>query len=231
MNIEWIPKEGLVQRAYEFAKMAHSGIKRLSGEPYINHCLAVAESIHEWGLGEVAVAAALLHDVAEDTSYSLKDIEKEFGAETAFLVGGLTKLRSINHSENTKAEDLRKFIVSFTEDLRVLLIKLADRLHNMITLDVLPTERQKKLAWETAEIYAPLAYRLGMQKLSGELEDLAFPYAQPEEFRWLMREVKHDYTERQAYAQKIVTVLAESLKKHAITPINVDFRAKRYASL
>lgn len=234
MSTEWLEKlskDGLIRRAFEFAKEAHAGTKRLSGEPYINHCLAVAESVRDWNLGDTAIAAALLHDVVEDTPHPIGEIEKNFGSEVAFLVSGLTKLHSIKYPENADRESLRKFVISFTEDLRILLIKLADRLHNMKTLGILPPERQKKIAWETAEIYAPLAYRLGMQKLSGELEDLALPYAQPEEYKWLMKEVKHDYAERQAYAQKVVPVVVEILKKHAINPLEVDSRAKRYSSL
>ena len=234
MSTEWIeklPEDSLIRKAFEFAKGAHAGIKRLSGEPYINHCLAVAESIRDWNLGDAAIAAALLHDVVEDTPHPIEEIEKKFGSEVAFLVNGLTKLRSIKYPENADRESLRKFIISFTEDLRILLIKLADRLHNMKTLNFLPPDKQKENAWETAEIYAPLAYRLGMQKLSGELEDLALPYAQPEEYKWLMKEIKHDYAERQTYAQKVVPVVTEALKKHGINPLEVDSRAKRYSSL
>lgn len=229
--MEKIPKENVVRKAYEFALTAHEGAKRLDDEPYISHSLEVAKSVSDWNLGEVAIAAALLHDVVEDTSYTLKDIEKNFGPEIAFLVNGLTKLKFINYPENSDAESLRKFIISFAQDLRILLIKLADRLHNMKTLGALPPDRQKKMAWETAEIYAPLAYRLGMQKLSGELEDMAFPYAQPDEYKWLMKEVKEDYAERQAYAQKVVPMVVKTLKEHKIEPVSVDSRAKRYFSL
>ncbi len=226
-----MPKENIVRKAYEFAEIAHAGAKRLSGEPYIMHCVATAESVNDWNLGETAVAAALLHDVVEDSAFSIKDIEGEFGTEVAYLVDGLTKLESIKYPTNADSESLRKFFISSTRDLRILLIKLADRLHNMQTLKFLPPERQKKFAWETAEIYAPLAYRLGMQKLSGDLEDMAFPYIYPEEYRWLTKEVKDDYAERQKYAQKIVPIVMETLKKHGIEPIKVDSRAKRYYSL
>lgn len=234
MFTEWLeklPEDNLARRAFEFAKKAHLGVKRLSGEPYINHCLAVAENVRDWGLGDAAIAAALLHDVVEDTPHSIKEMEQKFGSEVAFLVNGLTKLHSIKYPKNANTENLRKFIVSFTEDLRVLLIKLADRLHNMKTLNFLPPDKQKENAWETAEIYAPLAYRLGMQKLSGELEDLAFPYTQPEEYKWLMKEIKHDYAECQIYTRRVVPVVIEVLKKHGINPIEVDSRAKRYSSL
>jgi len=234
MSTEWIeklPEDSQIRRAFEFAKEAHAGTKRLSGEAYINHCLAVAESVRDWSLGDAAIEAALLHDVVEDTPHPIEEIEKKFGPEVAFLVNGLTKLHSIKYPENANTESLRKFIISFTEDLRVLLIKLADRLHNMKTLNFLPPDKQKENAWETAEIYAPLAYRLGMQKLSGELEDLALPYAQPEEYKWLMKEIKHDYAECQTYTQRVVPIVIEMLKKHGINPLEVDSRAKRYSSL
>ncbi len=234
MPAEWVektPKESLIRRAYDFAERAHAGVKRLSGEPYITHCLAVAKTVADWSIGEVAVAAALLHDIAEDTTYSIKDLEKNFGSETAFLVDGLTKLKTIHYPENANIENLRKFVIAFTRDLRVLIIKLADRLHNMKTLDFLPPDRQKKMARETAEIYAPLAYRLGMQKLSGELEDLAFPYFYPDEYRWLKNEVRDDYAKRQLYAQKVVPIVVKTLKEHKIEPLNVGSRAKRYFSL
>lgn len=234
MSIKWIekfPQNSLIRNAYEFAEMAHGGMKRVSGEPYLNHCVEVAKTVSEWGLDEDAIAAALLHDVVEDTDFSTGDIEKEFGTEVTYLVSSLTKLTSIKYPANADSESLRKFFISSTQDLRILLIKLADRLHNMRTLNFLPPERQKKFAWETMEIYAPLAYRLGMQSVSGELEDLAFPFVHPEEHKWLMKEIKDDYTERQQYAQKIVPMVIKILKEHNIEPIKVDSRAKRYFSL
>lgn len=232
--MEWLqktPEESVIRRAYKFAEAAHAGEKRLSGEPYFTHCVEVAKTVSDWDLGEAAVAAALLHDVVEDTPCSVKELEKEFGSEIAFLVNGLTKLKFIEYPNNANSESLRKLLISSTRDLRVLIIKLADRLHNMRTVSFLPPERQKRISWETAEIYAPLAYRLGMQKLSGELEDLSFPYVHPEEYRWLIKEVKDDYAERQKYAQKIVPMVIKTLKEHNIEPIKVDSRAKRYFSL
>jgi guanosine-3',5'-bis(diphosphate) 3'-pyrophosphohydrolase len=232
---EWLkkyPPSSVVNAAYEFAKDAHKDEKRENGDPYITHCLKVAETVLNWGLDETSVAAALLHDVVEDTKYTLKDIEKKFGSEVAFLVNGLTKLSAIKYSnKNPEVESLRKFILSFSQDLRVVIIKLADRLHNMQTIQFLPTERQKKLAWETEEIYAPLAYRLGMQKLSGELEDLAFPYTHPEEFKWLLKEVKDSYEDRLEYAIKILPIVQKTLEDNGIKIIALDARAKRYSSL
>ena len=229
--VEKLPKESIVHKAYDFAEEAHKNEKRLDGEPYFSHCLAVAKSVFDWNLGETAVAAALLHDVVEDTSYSLKDIEKTFGPEIASLVNGLTKLTSVSYPQNADTETLRRFIISFTKDLRVLIIKLADRLHNMETLKALPPERQKRFAEETIEIYAPLAYRLGMQKLSGDLEDLAFPYIYPEEYAWLKGEIGANYVERQEYSQKVVPIIEKALKGQNINLIKIDSRAKRYYSL
>jgi len=226
------PKGSLVRKAYDFTKEAHGAQMRVSGEPYFTHCAKVAETVHAWKLDEASVAAALLHDVVEDTEYSLADIGKRFGAEVAFLVDGLTKLKNITYTEKqSEIENLRKFVLSFTRDLRVVIVKLADRLHNMQTLASLPEERQKRLAWETSEIYAPLAYRLGMQKLSGDLEDLAFPYVEPDAYEWITKTLKDSYEDRLAYAVHIRPLVTRLLLKHGIKPISVDSRAKRYASL
>ncbi|PIT91621.1 hypothetical protein COU12_02160 [Candidatus Jorgensenbacteria bacterium CG10_big_fil_rev_8_21_14_0_10_54_38] len=230
--LDHYPRESVVREAYEFAEEAHRAAKRESGEPYFTHCVKAAETVRDWGLDDASIAAALLHDVVEDTAFTLKDIEKRFGSEIAFLVNGLTKLNEMRYPErDADAENLRKLIIFFAKDIRVLLIKLADRLHNMNTLAALPPERKKHFAWETIEIYAPLAYRLGMQKLSGELEDLAFPYAYPEEYRWLTDAVKETYTERLAYTLKVKPALEKALAEHGVKPIAVDARAKHYYSL
>ena len=202
---EVLKTSDLVRRAYDFAKKAHLGQKRKNSEPYITHPVAAAETICEWGLDEATVAAALLHDVVEDTGRTIEDIKKEFGQETGFLVDGVTKIGKVRYSGiEAKVENLRKFILYLSQDIRVILVKLADRLHNMKTLYALPIQKQKRIALETMEIYAPLAYRLGMQKLSGELEDLAFPYIYPEEHKWLTTTVKEKYEEREKYSQKLL---------------------------
>jgi len=226
------PKTSLVGQALALAEHAHNGVQRESGEPYINHPLKVAETVKEWGLDEESIAAALLHDTVEDTGTTLKDIEKKFGTEVALLVNGLTKLEDLRYTpERKEAESLRKFVISFTKDLRVVIIKLADRLHNMQTIKALPPERQTKIAWETAEIYAPLAYRLGMQRLSGELEDLALPYTHPEGYQWITETLKDSYETRLIYAERLRPMVVMLLKKHGIQPLAVDARAKRYSSL
>ncbi|MEW6616980.1 MAG: RelA/SpoT family protein [Patescibacteria group bacterium] len=234
MDTTWLntyPEEGVVRRAFLFAENAHKNIMRASGEPYIIHPLAVAQFVREWGLDENSIAAALLHDVIEDTSYTQKDLEKIFGTEIAEIVDGMTKLRNFKYGENPDAENIRKLILSFGKDLRVILIKLADRYHNMMTLKYKSPEKQKEIAWETIEIYAPIAYRLGMQKLSGELEDLSFPFLYEEEYRWLIENVKERHEERVLYAERLKSILHKILEEAHITPITIDSRAKRYYSL
>ena len=235
MDTGWLqkyPQKSSVREAFDFAKEAHKDKKRNSGEPYFSHCEAVAETVSEWGLDDESVAAALLHDVIEDTSYTLRDIEKRFGKEIASIVDGLTKLDKVPFPEKDQnVETLRKFIISFSRDLRVVIVKLADRHHNMFTLKFLPPERQKSFAWETSEIYAPLAYRLGMQRLSGELEDLTFPFLHPEEYKWLLKNVKVKFEEREKYAEELKPLVKKLLLKNSIRPIAVDSRAKRYSSL
>jgi len=221
-----------IRRAYYLSQKAHDNQKRKSGEPYFNHPKAAAEYIAEWGLDETAIAAALLHDVVEDTGYPIEKIKEEFGEQVAFLVDGVTKLGHIKYrGVERKVENLRKMILALSEDIRVVLVKLADRLHNMETLGALPPQKQKRIALETLEIYAPIAYRLGMQRISGELEDLAFPYIYPREHRWLISNVKEKYEERERYIKSIQPIVSEALKNSGIDVIAVDSRAKRYSSL
>ncbi|HUC01478.1 MAG TPA: RelA/SpoT family protein [Candidatus Paceibacterota bacterium] len=243
--------QGLVGRAYAFAERAHEGQKRKSGEPYFNHSLATAEILHSWNLDEATVAAGILHDTVEDTGVPIDAIKKEFGAEVAFLVDGVTKLGRIKYreeetprraakkksekreqaAEENKAENLRKMVLALSQDLRVVFIKLADRLHNMQTLRSLPPAKQKRIALETDEIYASLAYRLGMHNVSGELQDLAFPYLHPREYEWLVSAAKARYAERSKYLEKIKPQLRRLLESHDIKPLDVEVRAKRYSSL
>ena len=222
----------LVARAYAFAEKAHTNQKRRTGEPYFNHPFATAETLNEWQLDDATIAAGLLHDTVEDTGVPAETIAHEFGGEVAFLVDGVTKLGRIKYrgAEN-KAENLRKMILAISQDLRVVLIKLADRLHNMQTLQALPPAKQKRVALETDEIYAPLAYRLGMHNVSGELEDLAFPYLHPQEYRWLLATTKEQYKERLAYLEKMKPRVKKLLEEHNVAPVDIEIRAKRYASL
>jgi GTP pyrophosphokinase len=224
--------DSLIARAYAFAEKAHKGQLRKSGEQYFTHPLAAAEILHSWHLDDATIAAGLLHDTVEDTGVPLETIRKEFGDEVAFLVDGMTKLGTIKYrgAEN-KAENLRKMVLAISEDLRVVLIKLADRLHNMQTLGALPPAKQKRIALETDEIYASLAYRLGMHNLSGELQDLAFPYLYPQEYRWLLSISKEQYEARLKYLEEIKPQVEKLLKDHGIVPKDIEIRAKRYSSL
>ncbi len=229
---ELVKTNELVKRAHDFARVAHRGQKRKNGEPYFNHLLATAKNILEWKLDPPAIAAALLHDTTEDTVVTLDEIRKNFGDEIAFMVDGVSKIGHIKYRGiESRVENMRKFILALSQDIRVVLIKLADRLHNMRTLEALPPQKQKRIALETMEIYAPLAYRLGMHRLSGELEDLAFPFIYPQEYRWLMEHVKEKYEEREKFAERLKPVLLDELAKHGITVMKIDSRAKRYTSL
>jgi GTP pyrophosphokinase len=223
----------LIERAYYFSQKAHQGQKRRSGEPYFTHCFETALQLARWNMDSSAIAAGLLHDVAEDTETGLANIKEEFGEEISFLVDGITKLGHLKYrtSEEKQAENIRKMLLSISKDLRVVIIKLADRLHNMKTLGALPPAPQKRISLETSEIYAPLAYRLGMQSLAGELEDLAFKYLYPREYDWLLKNVKERYEERQKYLERARPIMEKAIRESGIEPIKIDFRAKRYSSL
>ncbi len=224
--------QSLVGRAFAFSKKAHEAQARKTGEPYFNHVLATAEILREWKMDDATVAAGLLHDTVEDTGMPLATIKKEFGGDVAFLVDGVTKLGHVKYrGAESKAENFRKMILALSEDLRVIFIKLADRLHNMQTLKALPPDKQQRIALETDEIYASLAYRLGMHDLSGELQDLAFPYLHPKEYEWLLLTAKLQYEERLAYLEKMKPEVERLLRKHDIAPVGIEVRAKRYASL
>ena len=228
----FISSSPLAARAYDFAKKAHEGQRRATGEPYINHAVETAKTVSAWKLDENAIAAALLHDVAEDTNCTLDDVQKEFGDEIVFLVAGITKLGKIKYRGiEAQIENMRKMVLAMAEDIRVVLIKLADRLHNMKTLSVMPNQKQKRIALETAEIYAPLAYRLGMQNLSGHLRDLAMPFLNPKEYGWLLENVKDHYESRVAYLERVKPTIESSLRENGIHQFRIDFRAKRYSSL
>ncbi len=224
--------KGFIGRAYTFSEAAHRKQVRKSGEPYFNHVLAAAEILCAWHLDEATIAAGLLHDTVEDTGVPLETIQKEFGDDVAFLVDGVTKLGHIKYrGAEHKAESLRKMILALSHDLRVVFIKLADRLHNMQTLSALPPAKQKRVALETDEIYAPLAYRLGMHNLAGELRDLAFPFLHPQEYKWLVGAAKEQYEERLTYLEKIKPQVKKLLEEHDIKPLDIEIRAKRYSSL
>ncbi|MEK7195679.1 MAG: HD domain-containing protein, partial [Patescibacteria group bacterium] len=232
-KLENLRKESpFISKAYDFSKRAHGAQRRASGEPYFTHVTATAQNLLDWEMDETTIAAGLLHDTVEDTNVSLDEIKKEFGEETAFLVNGVTKLGKIKYrGEEGQAETMRKMILAMAEDLRVVLIKLADRRHNMQTLKALPPLKQKRISQETMEIYSPIAYRLGMQRLSGELEDMAFPYLYHKEYRWLIENVADRYDQREKYLRKLEPIIEHALKDAGVVSVSLDFRAKRYSSL
>ena len=195
----------VIIRAYEVAEAAHEGQMRRSGEPYITHPLAVATIVAHFGLDETTVVAALLHDVAEDTDFTLEDIEAEFGPEVAALVDGVTKLDRIHFDskEAQQAAAIRKMLVAMADDIRVLVIKLADRLHNMRTIAALPAEKQEKTSWETMDVYAPLAHRLGMGELKQQLEDLCFAALHPKRYAEIDHMVATRSPEREIYLTQV----------------------------
>ncbi|MBX5476159.1 MAG: bifunctional (p)ppGpp synthetase/guanosine-3',5'-bis(diphosphate) 3'-pyrophosphohydrolase [Clostridia bacterium] len=222
----------LIDRAYHFSRRAHEGQRRRSGEAYIEHPLAVAGILAELELDDVTIAAALLHDVVEDTSVTIEDVRREFGDEVAELVDGVTKLERLSfrsHAEE-QAENVRKMFLAMARDIRVILIKLADRLHNMRTLAAMPREKQIKTAQQTLEIYAPLAARLGIFRVKWELEDLALRYLKPEVYRDLARRIPQKRAEREAYAQVIIAALREKLEEAGIKA-DIDGRAKHFYSI
>lgn len=173
----------LIQQAYDFAEKAHHGKKRYSGDPFVTHLVAVATKLAEMGMGTRTIAAGLIHDSIEDTEVTAADVKELFGEEIFFLVDGVTKLGSVRYyGSDRHNESLRKLFVATSQDIRVLIIKLVDRLHNMETLQYVPKEKQERIARETLEIYVPVAHRLGMGRIRKELEDLAFPYVYPKEY-------------------------------------------------
>ena len=222
----------LVRKAYEFSQKHHSGQQRASGEPYLVHPLEVALVLSEMKMDSVAVAAGLLHDSVEDTSVTIVDIRKEFGEQVAHLVEGVTKISKIDFSsqEEQQAENLRKMMLAMVDDIRVVMIKLSDRLHNMRTLEHLPQERQQKMARETLDIYGPMAHRLGMGKIRGELEDLGFRYLDPIAYQQVHDTVEARRKKGEQFLSSVEHVLRDKLKEAGITA-KVESRIKRLYSI
>jgi GTP pyrophosphokinase len=222
----------LVRKAYEFSQKHHTGQTRASGEPYLVHPLEVAMVLAEMKMDPVAVAAGLLHDSVEDTSVTIVDIRKEFGEQVAHIVEGVTKISKIDFAtrEEQQAENLRKMMLAMVDDIRVVLIKLADRLHNMRTLEHLDGERQQKIARETLDIYAPIAHRLGMGKIRGELEDLGFHYVDPIGYKQVHDAVEARRKKGEAFLARVQQVVVDKLKEAGITA-RVESRTKRMFSI
>ncbi|HUV56279.1 MAG TPA: HD domain-containing protein, partial [Dehalococcoidales bacterium] len=219
---EYLPSEKttLVEEAYDYAMKAHKGQVRKSGEPYIQHPLRVALILAELQLDAASLAAALLHDVPENCGVPISEIEARFGAEVAKLVDGATKLEklSLQLPEETapresQADNLSKLLVAMAEDLRVVFIKLADRLHNMRTLNALSLEKQRSIAQETLEIYAPLAHRLGIWELKWQLEDLSFRYLEPEKYRRIANLIAARRTQREDFIAQVIQILSSEFDK------------------
>ena len=196
----------LITKAYSYAEAAHGGQKRISGEPYIIHPIEVAMILTDIEMDTASLCAALLHDIIEDTEYSFLDLQEEFGEEIALLVEGVTKLSRIEFSsrEEAQAENLRKMFIAMAKDIRVIMIKLADRLHNMRTLEYQPEHKQKEIAQETMDIFAPLAHRLGIFKYKWELEDLSFLYLDPDMYYEIARRLKTKRKDREAYVHELI---------------------------
>ncbi|MFH1891007.1 MAG: RelA/SpoT family protein [Candidatus Kuenenbacteria bacterium] len=221
-----------VELAFEFAKEAHKDQKRQSGEEYLQHPLETAYKLAEMDIDLPTIIAGLLHDVPEETKFTLDDIRKNFGKEIASLVQGITKVGTIKYRGLERyAENLRKMFVAMAEDVRVIFIKFADRIHNLKTLYSLRPVKQQRIAKESLEIYAPIANRLGMSELQNELEDLAFPYIYPEEYKWVRQISEKKYEERRRDAGKIIKKAWQKLNEIKLEPLNVYGRAKRYYSL
>ncbi|HEX6927465.1 MAG TPA: bifunctional (p)ppGpp synthetase/guanosine-3',5'-bis(diphosphate) 3'-pyrophosphohydrolase [Longimicrobiaceae bacterium] len=208
----------LITRAYEFSKLAHAGQKRHSGEDYVVHCEQVAGILADLHLDSVTIAAGLIHDVVEDTSATLEDVRDAFGEEPARIVDGLTKIAKVQFRTNTEqqVENFRKLLLSMASDARVIIIKLADRLHNMRTLEHLREEKRRRIALETREIYAPLAHRLGVATIKWELEDLCFKFLEPEAYKELARKIAEKRTEREELIERMRAPLERDLRAAGI---------------
>jgi len=222
----------LIRRAYIFSAKEHKGQVRASGEPYLTHPLEVSNVLAEMKMDAVTVSVGLLHDVVEDTLVSLADVEAMFGAEVAHIVDGVTKISQIQFTskEEKQAENFRKMLLAMTDDIRVIMVKFADRLHNMRTLQFLSGERREAIARETMEIYAPLANRLGMGKMRGELEDLSFSYLEPKSYQELKEVVERKRKSHEVFLAEVTRMVDGKMKEHSI-PCRIESRVKRLYSI
>ncbi len=229
-----VPKKDLelLQKAYTFAEKAHAGQKRLSGDPYFVHVFETAKTLAKFGMDIKTISAGLLHDVLEDTTITPEEIKKNFGEDILFLINGVTKLGTLKYRGIERhVESLRKFFIAMTNDIRVVIIKLADRLHNLRTLQFLREDKQLRKALESIEVYAPLANRLGMGKLRGEIEDAAFPFAYPKEYKEVEELIKNESDKYHKYLKEVADILEKELKKNKIPVVEMDYRVKHKYSL
>src|SRR5437660_3035178 len=222
-----------LRRAYVFSALEHKGQVRHSGEPYLVHPLEVASILADMRLDPVAIAAGLLHDVVEDTLTSIEKIEEHFGAEVAHVVEGVTKISAItfSSSEERQAENFRKMLLAMVDDIRVILVKLADRLHNMRTLEHMPEERRLRTAQETRDIYAPIANRLGMSKVKNELEELSFRYLDPRVYEALRGQVDARRRATEGLIEQLKNTIATKLRDASVPVVEIDGRIKRLWSI
>ncbi len=222
----------LLRRAYEFSAAGHQTQKRLSGEPFVSHPLEVANVLADMKLDVVCLAGGILHDVVEDTATPIERVREAFGADVAQIVEGVTKISRLEalKPEERQAENLRKMVLAMVDDIRVVLVKLADRLHNMRTLQHLPPEKRERIAAETLEIYAPIAHRLGMGKVRGELEDLAFRHLEPEAYEDVKKAVESRRKVSEEFLAEVRTLVNAKLKEHGI-PARIEGRIKRLYSI
>jgi GTP diphosphokinase / guanosine-3',5'-bis(diphosphate) 3'-diphosphatase len=223
----------LLRRAYIYSAKAHKDQVRASGEPYLIHPLSVAAILADMKMDVATVSTGLLHDVVEDTLASTDDISKVFGEEVANLVDGVTKISNLGKKskKEAQAENLRKMILAMTSDIRVVLVKLADRLHNLRTLEYLHSEKRKRIAEETLEVYAPIAHRLGMSKVRSELEDLSFQYLEPEEYKRLKEEVESRRASTEAFLEEVKARIAQRLTDEGVDFVRIEGRIKRLYSI
>jgi len=223
----------LVKRAYEFAKIAHEGQARESGEPYISHPVSVAKIVSDLGMDPPTICGALLHDVVEDTNTTIETMREEFGPEIALIVDGLTKIEALEKEDVkfSEIETIRKMIFAMAQDIRVVIVKLADRLHNMRTLDALKTEKQKQKSRQTMEIYAPIANRIGIYTIKRELEDLSFKHLYPKDYQEIKKLVDKKIRERSQEIEFYRKKLDESLRENNVDFIEIDGRIKHFYSI
>lgn len=225
--------EDLLRRAYLFSARQHRGQTRQSGEPYLVHPLEVANILADLNLDPICVATGLLHDIVEDTETSPEEIVEYFGPEIAHLVDGLTKISKLDHAstEERQALNMRKMLLAMVDDVRVVLVKLADRLHNMRTLEYLPGEKRRRIAQETLDVYAPIAHRLGMARVRGELEDLAFKHLEPEEYQKLKELVESRRSRLEAFLEEVKQRILDMMATSGIEIIYIEGRIKRLFSI
>jgi GTP pyrophosphokinase len=225
-------EEALIVKAYDFGQKAHEGQKRMSGEPFFIHPFEIAKILASFGMDAQTIAGGLLHDVLEDTKVTEKELEEEFGSEVLFLVNGVTDLGTLKYRGHERhVESMRKFFVAMASDLRVVIIKFADRLHNLRTLQHLREDKRKRIAIESIEVYAQLANRLGMWKLKGEMEDAAFPFAYPKEYAQTEEIIKSKKVAYEKNLSEIKTELEKEFKKTPNKEVLMTYRMKHKYSL